>query len=414
MRCSIGFGCAWVLAASAVAGCASDGSNEPAQYAWCSIDDPGRNHHAVSFPEPLTGTFVGDIYRTTDGGYTWTPQGSSENQRYNDVVFTDVNTGTIVGPEGIILRTTDGGATWVAQDGGTDAVLDGVSFADADNGMVVGDEGTILHTSDGGATWTAQQSGTDVLLRGVWMSDSSIATAVGDSGTILRTTDGGAIWMAQESGTELDLHAVSFASSTTGIAVGSGGTMLRTSDGGDTWVVQDVGTRVALYDVWFADENVGTAVGADATILRTTDAGATWAPEATDGYYWHWEMGMEESIQLGATFRGVSMPDADNGFAVGEPFYVMRRMSVQDNFGVCDAWCDKNAGCYSDDVVGCDVECRCNLRYHNLISPECERAVVESMRCFTALTCEQIEAYFDDPENHPCTPYEEQIDAACD
>ena len=35
------------------------------------------------------------------------------------------------------------------------------------------------------------------------------------------------------------------------------------------------------------------------------------------------------------------------------------------------------------------------------------------LRCFSALTCEQIEAYYDDPYNHPCTAAEEQLDIAC-
>ena len=44
---------------------------------------------------------------------------------------------------------------------------------------------------------------------------------------------------------------------------------------------------------------------------------------------------------------------------------------------------------------------------------ECERAVVESLRCFSALTCEQIEAYYDDPYNHTCTSVALNVDAAC-
>lgn len=415
MRYSMGVGCAWVLVAISMAGCSNDG--ESAQTAWCPVANPPTglswDLQAASFPESLTGTVVGGIYRTADGGWTWTSQEApSQVENFQDVAFADVNTGTIVGPGGTILKTTDGGDTWTEQDSGTEAALHGVSFFDSDQGMAVGAEGTILRTSDGGLTWVAQDSGTDVLLRGVWITDPSSATVVGDSGTILRTTDGGENWMAQESGTELDLHAVSFASSTTGVAVGAGVTMLRTTDGGATWAVQDVATRAPLYDVWFADESVGTAVGAGATILRTTDAGATWSPEETDAYYFYWETGMEP-VQLGATFHGVSMADADHGVAVGEFGHVVRRMSVQDNFGVCDAFCAKYDECYPKEIAPCDISCRCELRYSNVIDPDCESADADLLRCVSRLTCEQIDALFDPDTEAPCAAEIDQVNATC-
>jgi hypothetical protein len=67
----------------------------------------------------------------------------------------------------------------------------------------------------------------------------------------------------------------------------------------------------------------------------------------------------------------------------------------------------------TEEVAGCDIDCLCNLRYHYNISPECERAVVESARCFSALTCEQYDAWWDNPDNHPCTAAERQLDIAC-
>lgn len=89
-------------------------------------------------------------------------------------------------------------------------------------------------------------------------------------------------------------------------------------------------------------------------------------------------------------------------------------MTVEDNYGVCQPWCMKMEECYPEESVGCEIDCLCNLRYHFNISPECELAVVEPSRCFMALTCEEIDAYYDDPFNHPCTAAEEQIEVACD
>jgi photosystem II stability/assembly factor-like uncharacterized protein len=401
---------------AALAGCAGGDGTGDATYAWCEVYPPAfdSGFAAASFPDPLVGTVVGGIYRTTDGGVSWTSQqGPDGYGSYADVVFTDVNTGTIVGSGGTILRTTDGGKTWVDQASGTSLTLNGVSFIDADNGMVVGVEGLILRTTDGGETWIEQESGTDAPLYGVWLSDAMTTTVVGGFGTILRTTDGGAAWVAQDGGGELWLNAVSFGSATTGVAVSRDGAYLRTTDGGAMWTQSDEYRPVPLNDVFFANANVGTIVGASGTILRTTDGGASWAYELSDAAYWHWDTLGSDPVRVGKTFNGVSMADAVNGVAAGGTASVVRRMPVPDNYRVCDPWCVKFEECYPGDAFGCDIDCLCNLRYHYNIRPECEQAVVESQRCFSALTCEQVDAWWDNPDNHPCTAAERKIDVAC-
>jgi photosystem II stability/assembly factor-like uncharacterized protein len=129
----------------------------------------------------------GVVYRTTNGGASWTRQAEHEDRWYNDVDFVDVNTGTVVGYNGVIVRTTDGGANWMDQVSGVTDHLYGVSFADANAGVAVGEE-TILYTTDGGATWNlVAMSGQT--LRSVDMLSPTDAIAVGDNGTILRTGD---------------------------------------------------------------------------------------------------------------------------------------------------------------------------------------------------------------------------------
>ena len=68
----------------------------------------------------------------------WLPQTDPIPSDLHDVVFTDANTGTAIGPVGLILRTTDGGSSWSPQTSGSLEILYGVSFVDANNGIIVG------------------------------------------------------------------------------------------------------------------------------------------------------------------------------------------------------------------------------------------------------------------------------------
>src|SRR5438094_902395 len=70
----------------------------------------------------------------------------------NRVVFSDLNTGTIVGSGGTILRTADAGETWRKQSVlNFSDNLNGVFFVDSMHGTAVG--GSIIHTTDGGSNW---------------------------------------------------------------------------------------------------------------------------------------------------------------------------------------------------------------------------------------------------------------------
>ena len=143
---------------------------------------------------------------------------------------------------------------------------------------------------------------------------------MGTQGTILRTDDGGATWVSQESGTEAQLNAVSFASESTGVVVTEDGAILRTTDGGASWAPVYEASPISLNDVWFANELVGTVVGDAATILRTTDGGASWVPEINDAVYYSWSSSDPVSRRVNKNIEGVSMPDAEHGFAVGEKY----------------------------------------------------------------------------------------------
>ncbi len=116
--------------------------------------------NAVFFVDASTGWAVGSrggansavILHTTDGGDTWVEQGQGQvggtNTVLFDVFFSDAQTGTVVseGPPNLMLyRTEDGGVSWTQEYEGSGNYVGGeaVGFANADVGYVVMSNGLI-------------------------------------------------------------------------------------------------------------------------------------------------------------------------------------------------------------------------------------------------------------------------------
>ncbi len=218
----------------------------------------------------------GRMFSSSNGGATWTaredlPVDSSQSLRR--LAFVGTDSGWAVGTDGIIIRTIDGGANWTLQATPTGHGLSGVSFIDAQNGLVCGLNGTILRTTNGGLAWTLQDAGTSADLRDISFIDANNGWAVGSNGTILHTSNGGSSWEAQDADVVSQLWSVRFVNDTTGWVVGDDGLVLRTSNGGLSWLVQLTGTSSTLFDVLFRDENLGWTVGGEGVVLKTASGG---------------------------------------------------------------------------------------------------------------------------------------------
>jgi photosystem II stability/assembly factor-like uncharacterized protein len=123
----------------------------------------------------------GLVLRTTDGGIFWqdvTPVSAG----FRDVFFIDASTGWIVGSS--IYKTSDGGATWTKQYGDSSSELDAISFSDPLNGWATGFNNLVLHTTNGGQTWVQQNVGAPSVtaITGVTAVNSTTAWIAGWNG----------------------------------------------------------------------------------------------------------------------------------------------------------------------------------------------------------------------------------------
>lgn len=212
-----------------------------------------------------------DFSRTIDGGNTWvagTITGAAATLDWSMIYGLDSSTAwamlysTVASATGGIYKTTDGGATWTQQGAGTiynnlnQSFPNVVHFWDANNGFAMGDPEAgfyeIYTTTDGGTTWTRVPSGNipaptagefgivghyEVIGDTVWFDTNK--------GRVYRSVDRGLNWTVASTGITVPANGaidICFYSSTNGIArlynaTTGGNTMRVTNDGGLTWTV---------------------------------------------------------------------------------------------------------------------------------------------------------------------------------
>jgi photosystem II stability/assembly factor-like uncharacterized protein len=147
-------------------------------------------------PTPTLGNI---LYRTDDGGRTWTEVTRMPHNDYEKIVFASPTHGWAArGNPNIpaLARTEDGGRTWIEVPQQMHRNPD-MSFVSTSHGWgLANDSGVVLATTDGGRTWERQSTGITTTLADVEFIDAGVGHALCscESGTVVRTVDGGWTW----------------------------------------------------------------------------------------------------------------------------------------------------------------------------------------------------------------------------
>jgi hypothetical protein len=265
--------------------------------------------------------YAGVVLRTVNGGTTW------QKVSLTDVGFDnysmdaiDSSTAWVAGLDATsstaqtngevrVWKTTNGGTTWTQQYKNTDSWPDAVRFYDANNGIILGDPSkgsvtkyNLFTTSNGGTTWTAvpaantptlDSASTEMgLTNGLELvGNSAWLITYGNGSTsikprIFKSADKGLTWTFAGRAAANDCNGFSMADQNKGIFSNtSNGAICRTTNG---WASSDSvllfsGTYGLRWIDWIPGTNSIVVVGGPSGTgfsAVSTDGGTTWTQQA--------------------------------------------------------------------------------------------------------------------------------------
>ncbi|HEX8905631.1 MAG TPA: hypothetical protein VF771_12345, partial [Longimicrobiaceae bacterium] len=221
------------------------------------------------------------LYRSTDGGATWSYSGAGVHSDNQGIVFDPANHNHVyVATDGGIWRSTDNGVTWAFTSGGLVAThFYNMSVSQTPTlryGGAIQDDSGYAYT--GVAEWTSLGLGEGGYLEYDPNNENVLYHDTWFSG-LLKSTNGGATWSNLGFNTDLwygEPLAIARTSSNRLLAIMSGTTLRRSTDGGATWANVLAPAGVSFTAVRFApsDDNHAYAGSNDGRVWHSADGGA--------------------------------------------------------------------------------------------------------------------------------------------
>ncbi len=185
-----------------------------------------QNATGVIMTSPTTGFAYGNlgIYKTADGGASWTKSGTYGNVYSSSAIHADT---VFFGMTSFFGYTMDGGVSYVTPIS-TSQIQNALYFFNANEGVRANHWGQIYTTNNRGVNWSQRISLSNEMFDLCFIDDTT-GYCVGDNGYIYKTIDRGLNWFEIESPTMRALHAIWFTPDGTGYIVGDDGMILRKS-----------------------------------------------------------------------------------------------------------------------------------------------------------------------------------------
>lgn len=238
------------------------------------------------------------IYKTTDGGQTWTQSNYNSEEYLRNIEFLNEDIGFLGALSPDFYRSVDGGQNWetihipnVEAICGLDAVGESTIYGCG----AYFEPAYVIKSTDSGETWGfIDMSEHATSLVEILFVDEQTGYASGgnnEGGTVLKTTDGGVTWTeiynSGRPGEQVWKLQILF--SNPDVMFGAvqsfdpfNGKLIKSEDGGQSWIGRDVPDPF-IQGVGFITENHGWMGGHYSGFLETFDAGQTWTDTGFGG-----------------------------------------------------------------------------------------------------------------------------------
>jgi streptogramin lyase/photosystem II stability/assembly factor-like uncharacterized protein len=244
----------------------------------------------------FAGTASGGVYKSTDGGASWTAVNSGlsnldvQTLAISPAYSTDQTIFAGTAYYGGVYKSTDGGASWTAVNSGL-SNLDVQTLAispaySTDQTIFAGTNSAgVFVSTNGGATWTAVNSGlppflcvSALAISPAYSSDQTIFAGNLASNGIFKSTDGGTSWTTVNPYEDLSLAISPAYSTDQTIFVGTVGSgILKSTDGGASWTAAGLSGNIraiVISPTYSIDQTLFAGDGSG--VYKSTNGGASW------------------------------------------------------------------------------------------------------------------------------------------
>ena len=266
----------------------------------------------------FAGAFDARIFRSIDNGNTWTVSFRLTNTNVFSLVI-NASGHIFAGTNNGVFRSTDGGDSWTPTNSGLAniAVL-ALAINPATRDIFAGtDSNGVFRSTDNGNSWTPANTGLRTIGVGSLAINSNGHIFSGtERNGVFRSTDNGNTWTEVNFGLTYTLVGSLAINSSGHIFVGTFGGVFRSIDNGNSWKAINTGLKNIEILTVAINSSGQIFVGTNgAGIFRSTDNGNTWIEVNTGLTSTHVEaLALNSSGHIFAgTFGGGVLRSTDNG-----------------------------------------------------------------------------------------------------
>lgn len=229
-------------------------------------------------------TSYGTVFKTVNGGLAWdTIYNAPSGYGFLAMEFLDRNLGFAYKEFDGIFRTTDGGSTWSRVLASTYGRIYNFGFASTTTVFAVGEDGSLYRSTDGGTNWEFKynHTGDRFGIYSCFFTSATTGYFAGLRGVIFKTIDGGNSYM-DYSPFYNDVRPISFPTPSVGYA-GVWWNLYKTTNGGQSWaklpiITDDTSNQRFTYLHFYSADSGLAFAESPVRMYKTTNGGLNWQP----------------------------------------------------------------------------------------------------------------------------------------